>query len=388
MNEKEQTIGAAGLEGVVASRSAITYVDGTAGELRYGGYLVSELARDRGFEEVTALLWDGELPASGESLRDELAGLRTLDAEGRALVEQMSHRAAPLEVLRTLVSSASARGDFQSSNSHEANRAKATRLTSLVHAGVAAIAATRAGRPAPEARADDTVARYLLRGLAGREPSADEERVFDAILVLHADHELNASTFAARIVAATEADMTAALAAALAALIGPKHGGANEDVAEMIEEIGDPARARAWAEAKLARYRSMTAEERKAPNARFAGFGHRVYKVDDPRAVALRDLALQSASDEGVRCSLAIAEEVRDVVQSGLGLILNVDYYSAVVYVGLGIEPAMFTSVFAASRVAGWSAHVMEQHADNRLIRPRAEYVGPVPRVSRLSTRP
>src|SRR5262249_5883737 len=157
---------------------------------------------------------------------------------------------------------------------------------------------------------------------------------------------------------------------------GPKHGGANEDVAEMIDEIGDPAVAREWAEAKLARYRAMSPDERKAPGARFAGFGHRVYKVDDPRAVALRELALASVADDRARRSLETAEAVREVVQRELGLVLNVDYYSAVVYVGLGIEPAMFTSVFAASRVAGWCAHVLEQHADNRLIRPRADYVG------------
>jgi 2-methylcitrate synthase len=380
MKTKEQMGGAAGLEGIVAARSAITYVDGAAGELRYRGYSVPELARAVGFEATAALLWDGEVPASTEPIRAELEAGRALDPEMRALVEAMSPHAAPLEVLRTLVSSASARDGFSGGNSREANRAKAARLTSLVHAGVAAIASARTRRPVPDTRPGETAARALLRALAGREPSADEERVFDAILVLHADHELNASTFAARIVAATEEDMTGAVTAAVAALQGPKHGGANEDVAEMIAEIGDPARARGWAEAKLARYRAMTPEERKAPDARFAGFGHRVYKVDDPRAVALRDLALASASDEGVRRSLEIAEEVRDVVQTGLGLILNVDYYSAVVYVGLGIEPAMFTSVFAASRVAGWCAHIAEQHADNRLIRPRAEYVGPTAR--------
>lgn len=351
-----------GLEGVVAVRSAICQVDGERGVLRYRGYSVPDLARKHGFEAVTALLWDGELPASSESLRADLAHARghngPIDSAG-----------APLEALRTIVSGARVAGD----NSAAANRAKAVELASLVHAGVASIAAARAGRPAPESREGDTVARYLLRALTGREPTADEERVFDAILVLHADHELNASTFAARIVAATEADMTAALTAAVAALIGPKHGGANEDVAEMIDEVGDPETAGEWAEAKLARYRAMSPDERKAPGARFAGFGHRVYKVDDPRAVTLRGLAIPSKA-------LSIAEAVREVVQRELGLVLNVDYYSAVVYVGLGIEPAMFTSIFAASRVAGWCAHVSEQHADNRLIRPRAEYVGPAPR--------
>jgi citrate synthase len=380
MQTKERSVAAAGLEGIVAARSAITYVDGAAGELRYRGYSVPDLGRSRSFEEVAALLWDGELPGSGEPLRAELAAARVLDPESAALVDRMAAAASPLAALRTLVSSASARAEFGGANTVAENRSKAVRLTSLVHAGVAAVAARRAGREVPEPRASDTAARYLLRALTDREPTAAEERVFDAILVLHADHELNASTFAARIVAATEAGMTGAVTAAVAALEGPKHGGANEDVAEMIDEIGDPALARAWAEAKLARYRAMSPDERKAPGARFAGFGHRVYKVDDPRAVALRELALAAVDDDRARRALETAEAVREVVQRGLGLVLNVDYYSAVVYVGLRIEPAMFTSVFAASRVAGWCAHVIEQHADNRLIRPRAEYVGPAPR--------
>jgi citrate synthase len=356
----------AGLEGVVAGRSAITEVDGLAGELRYRGYEVAELARRRTFEATAALLWEGELPESDEPMREELARGRVLDEGTLAVVDAMAGWAAPLEVLRTAVSASPVRG--------------AAGITSLVHATVAAVAAARAGRPRPEFRERDTAARALLRALAGREPSEAEERVFDAVLVLHADHELNASTFAARIVAATEADMTAAVTAAVAALQGPKHGGANEDVAAMLSALDGPEEARAWAEEKLARYRAMTPEERRAPGARFAGFGHRVYKVDDPRAVALRELALDSAAAPAVRRALETAEAVREVVQGGLGLVLNVDYYSAVVYVGLGVEPAMFTSVFAASRAAGWCAHVIEQHADNRLIRPRAEYVGPGPR--------
>ena len=356
----------AGLEGVVAGESAITFVDGARGELRYRGYAVPDLARAHSFEEVTALLWDGELPGSAEPVRAELAAGRRLDARTAGIVDALAGEAAPLEVLRTAVSAASIRGT---------NRERAARIASLAHATIAAVAAGRLGHPRPEFRDSDTAARALLRALAGREPSAAEERVFDAILVLHADHELNASTFAARIVAATEADMTAAVTAAVAALQGPKHGGANEDVAEMLDGLDGPEAARAWAEAKLARYRAMSPAERRAPGARFAGFGHRVYKVDDPRAVALRQIAVET----GAR-GLDAAEAVREVVQRGLGLVLNVDYYSAVVYVALGIEPAMFTSVFAASRVAGWCAHVLEQHADNRLIRPRAAYTGPAPR--------
>ena len=360
----------AGLEGAIVGRSAITEVDGLRGELRYRGYEVAELARARSFEATAALLWEGELPETDERLREELARGRALDDEMLALVDAMVERAAPLEVLRTVVSASAG----------TAIRGAAA-TTSLVHATVAAVAAGRAGRPRPEFRPEDTAARALLRALAGREPTEAEERVFDAVLVLHADHELNASTFAARIVAATEADMTGAVTAAVAALQGPKHGGANEDVAAMLAELDGPEAARAWADAKLARYRAMTPEERRAPGARFAGFGHRVYKVDDPRAVALRDLALGAGASPEVRRALETAEAVRAVVQAGLGLVLNVDYYSAVVYMGLGIEPAMFTSVFAAGRVAGWCAHIAEQHADNRLIRPRAEYVGPAPRI-------
>jgi citrate synthase len=300
-----------------------------------------------------------------------IAGAGVRDLRAGVLLDAWAPRAAPLETLRTIVSSSSA------SDAGGSDRERAERLASRVHAAVAAIAAARGGRDVAEARPEDTVARYLLRALFGREPTAEEERIFDAVLVLHADHELNASTFAARIVAATEADMTAAVTAAIGALQGPKHGGANEDVAAMLASLDDAASAREWADAKLARYREMTPEERKRPEARFAGFGHRVYKVDDPRAVVLRELGLAATGNSSARRVAEVAEAVREVVQTGLGLPLNVDYYSAVVYVGLGIDPAVYTSIFAASRVVGWCAHVAEQHADNRLIRPRAEYVGP-----------
>lgn len=367
---------ASGLEGVSAARSSITYVDGLAGELRYRGYSIGDLARSRTFEDVAVLLWDGELPEGPGVVRRALAEARRIDAHLAGLAREQSGAASPLEALRTVLSASSAFGYGAGGNSTAANRAKAVRLSSLVHATVAEIACARAGRPSPETRESDSVARALLRALTGREPSEDEERLFDAILVLHADHEFNASTFAARIVAATEADMAGALTAAVAALQGPKHGGANEDVAVMISALPDAETARIWAGDKLERYRRMTPDERKDPSARFAGFGHRVYKVDDPRAVVLRRMALELADERAVARAMAVAEAVREVVQDGLRLPLNVDYYSAVIYVGLGIEPAMFTSIFAASRVAGWCAHILEQHADNRLIRPRAEYVG------------
>lgn len=376
-SQRAQMGSAAGLEGVVAAQSAITFVDGTAGDLRYRGYAVPDLAAAKSFEEVAALLWDGELPAGPEPLRGETGRHWQLEPSSTATVATLAESAAPLEVLRTVVSAAPKLAD----ESVEANRARAVHVVALVHAAVATLACARARRPLPVFRAGDSAARALLRALTGDEPTVEQERLFDAILVLHADHELNASTFAARIVAATEAEMYGAVTAAVAALQGPKHGGANEDVAEMIAEIGSPERARAWAQEKLQRYREMTPDERKAPGARFAGFGHRVYKVDDPRAVVLRQMASDLVSNGRAADALEIAEAVREVVQSELRLPLNVDYYSAIVYVGLGIEPAMFTSVFAASRVAGWCAHVMEQHANNRLIRPRAEYVGSAPRM-------
>jgi citrate synthase len=205
-------------------------------------------------------------------------------------------------------------------------------------------------------------------------------RVLDVILTLHADHEFNASTFAARVAVATLADLHAAVVAAVATLKGPRHGGANEDVLAMLLEIGDPARAEAFVERRLAARAALTRQERGDPKARVPGFGHRVYRVDDPRAGVLRGMAKAMAEATGRQKLFDVAERVYDAMRARTTLPVNVDFFSAVVYDALGIPPDFCTSIFAVGRVAGWCAHALEQYADNRLIRPRAEYGGPSPR--------
>jgi citrate synthase len=213
------------------------------------------------------------------------------------------------------------------------------------------------------------------------EASEASLRAMDADLVVYADHEFNASTFTARVVAATEADLYSAVTAALAALKGPKHGGANEDVADLFDEIGTVDRVEAVMVPRIERYRSLTSEQRRSNKERFPGFGHRVWKVDDPRAETLRVLAAQVCTEMGREDLIAIAERVRELVQRDLKLVINVDYYSAALYGALGIARDLCTSIFAVARIAGWTAHIMEQIANNRLIRPRANYVGTPTRI-------
>jgi len=230
------------------------------------------------------------------------------------------------------------------------------------------------------ARPDLSHAAHFLYLLEGREPTPEVARVLDLILTLHADHELNASTFAARVAVATLADLHAAVTAAVATLKGPRHGGANEDVLAMLLEIADPARAEAFVEARLGARGALSRRERSDPRARIPGFGHRVYKVDDARARVLRGMAKSMAEATGRGRLFEVAERLYDSMRARTSLPVNVDFFSAVVYDALGIPPDFCTSIFAVGRVAGWCAHALEQYADNRLIRPRADYTGPKPR--------
>jgi citrate synthase len=223
-------------------------------------------------------------------------------------------------------------------------------------------------------------AAHFLYLLDGREPSPELAGVMDTALTLHADHELNASTFAARVAVATLADLHAAVVAAIATLKGPRHGGANEDVLEMLREIGEPGRAEAFIETRLGARAALSRQERADPRARIPGFGHRVYRVDDARARVLRGMAKSMAEATGRTRLFEVAERVYETMTARTGLPVNVDFFSAVVYDALGIPPDFCTSIFAVGRIAGWCAHALEQYADNRLIRPRAEYVGLPPR--------
>ena len=383
----------AGLEDVVATRSAVCRVDGEAGRLFYRGYEIADLAQAATFEDVTYLLWFGELPDAAASAehRRRLAATRGLPKQIKALLAALPRDTHPLDALRTAVSLAAALDPDTRASDLEANLRKGYRLMNLVPEIVAAWQRIRTGRTPVEAPVGGGVgvlsggaptsngghAARFLHLLDGRAPSAEVAHVLDVALILHADHELNASTFAARVAVATLADMHAALTAAVATLKGPRHGGANEDVLAMLLAIGDPARAEAYVESRIGTRGTLSKAERADPKARMPGFGHRVYKVDDARARVLRGMAKSMAEATGKTKLFEVAERVYDAMHARTSLPVNVDFFSAVVYDALGIPPDFCTSIFAVGRVAGWIAHVLEQFADNRLIRPRADYVGP-----------
>jgi citrate synthase len=368
----------AGLEDVVAARSSITAIDGAAGILSYRGYTIDELA-SLTFEQIAWLLWHDEIPtgnALGE-LRARFAAERALPESIIDLLRRLPASAHPLAVLRTAISALGSLDADAEDGSTAANERKALRLTAQAPLIVGAWNRIRAGKEPVAPRAEDSIAASLLRAMLGEVPAGAAERAIDVALILHADHEFNASTFAARVTAATEADMHAAITAACATLKGPKHGGANEDVPLMLDEIATVENAEQFVLRKLAWRETLPANERQGIRARFSGFGHRVYKVDDPRAAHLRRMAAEMArDDEHAALWLAIAERVRQVLAEQKGLKVNVDFYSALVYQSLGIPSDLNTSIFAVSRMAGWTAHVLEQYADNRLIRPRADYTG------------
>src|SRR5712671_224330 len=371
-----------GLEDIIAARSAICRVDGEAGRLYYRGYEVADLVRAASFEDTTHLLWFGELPSGSEraAFTAHLAEARPLPAPVLDLLRRLPRDCHPLDALRTAVSLAAATDPDVRSNEPDANLRKAWRLMSLVPATVAAWQRLRTGREPVAAGPGGSHAAHFLTLLEGQPPSAEVAQVLDVILTLHADHEFNASTFAARVAVATVADLHSAIVAAISTLKGPRHGGANEDVLAMLLEIGDPARAESYVEARLGARAGLSKHERGDPRVRVPGFGHRVYRVDDARARVLRGMAKSMAEATGRQKLFEVAERVYDAMRARTTLPVNVDFFSAVVYDALGIPPDFCTSIFAVGRSAGWMAHIFEQFADNRLIRPRAAYVGPAAR--------
>lgn len=359
----------AGLEDVVAASSGICFLDGARGVLAYRGHDIHDLVRETSFEEVCYLLWHGRLPTRVElgDLASELAAARPLP---EAVLRGMRTFPAcsAVDALRTLVSMLAHHDPEVDQSSRGARLRQAIRLTARVGSVVATWGRLAAGGgPLAPDPALGHAANVLFQ-LTGARPAPEAVRAFDAALVLHADHELNASTFAARVAASTLSDMYSAVTAAVATLKGPLHGGANAAVMRLLLEIGPeagPDRAEAVVRAKLAR-------KEKIP-----GFGHRVYRTEDPRAAVLRDMARALGRQRGEPAWFVLAERIERVVYAEKGLSPNVDFYSALVYRALGIPVDLFTPVFAVSRVAGWTAHVLEQYAHNRLIRPRAEYTGP-----------
>jgi citrate synthase len=379
----------AGLEDVIATRSAITTIDGTEGRLYHRGYEIGELAGHVSFEGTTHLLWFGELPSAAErdAFAANLRAAHEMPPSVLALLRALPRDAHPLDALRTAVSLAATVDPDRRASDAGANLRKAFRLTALVPGVVAAWHQLRMGREPVPATNEGSHAAHFLRLLHGRPPTPEVARVLDIILTLHADHELNASTFAMRVAVATLADLHAALVAAIATLKGPRHGGANEDVLAMLLEIGDPDRAEAYITARLDAHARSTRLERADPRVRVPGFGHRVYRVDDARARVLRHMAKTMAEATGHARLFETAERVYATMMARTSLPVNVDFFSAVVYHALGIPGDLCTSIFAVGRVAGWCAHALEQYADNRLIRPRAEYVGVAPRGLATSAR-
>lgn len=357
-----------GLEGVIALETAICDIDGQKGELIYRGYDIDDLARHCSFEEVAWLLWNGSLPARDELVRLErmLQSECTLPPMILDVLAMTPEHADPMAVLRTGLS-AMAHFDSQAEDaSTEANYRKAVRLTARMPMIIAAFNRLRNGltplTPLPGA---STAANFLYQ-LDGKEPGEAAVRIFDACLVLHAEHGLNASTFAARVIGATLSDVYSAISGAIGALKGSLHGGANLRVMQMLSEIDrsgmDP---RTWVLDQLKR------------KERIMGFGHRVYKTLDPRAAILREMSGKLAKERGETKWFDMSLTLMDVMEKEKGLYPNVDFFSASVYGTLGIPMDLFTPIFAMSRVTGWTAHLMEQWSDNRLIRPRAAYTGP-----------
>jgi citrate synthase len=377
------TNGASGsLKGVIAAPTAICSIDGQAGVLRYRGYSIEDLAEHATFEEVVYLLWEGELPSSSElqAFKGRLAKGRSLPPELYEHLRLIPKEAHPLAALRSGVSLLAHHDPDSESMALDKARAKGERLLGQVPTIVAARARLRDGKEPVAPREDLPAGSNLLYMLFGEEPDELAAHAMDVALTLHAEHEFNASSFAARVAAGTYVDLHSAMTAAIATLKGPRHGGANEDVIEMIEEIGSAEKADGWARDRLHRYQSASREERANPALRFPGMGHAVYKTWDPRARFLQKLASEVAQARGVSGIAEIQEAVRLVVLEGLGLNPNVDYYSAGLYFSLGIAPDLFTSIFAVARTAGYVAHIEEQIGHGRLIRPRGEYVGPADR--------
>ena len=363
-----QAVAPRGLEGVVATTSGICWIDGEAGVLSYRGIDIHELAAKSTFEETTYLLWFGKLPTEAElkEFTAQLAASRTMDESVVTFLKGLPKDASPMEVLRTAVSLLSISDPDDEESSHEANVRKSLRLTSQIAMLVAYFDRIRKGKPIVEPDTSLSHAGNFLWMLTGTKPIAEAEHALDVALVLHADHELNASTFAARVIAATLSDVHSAITGAIGALKGPLHGGANEAVMKLLYEIDA-------AGADPVEY----VRELLARKVKVSGFGHRVYKTEDPRATHLRRMSKDLGTAAGNARWYEMSEKIEGFVKAEKKLNANVDFYSASTYTTLGIDMDLFTPIFAVSRISGWAAHVIEQHDNNRLIRPRADYTGP-----------
>ncbi|MFI5183533.1 MAG: citrate/2-methylcitrate synthase [Vicinamibacteria bacterium] len=358
--------GGAGLRSVVAGESAISTIDGARGILSYRGIDIHDLAEHSTFEETAWLLHEGTLPRRAD-LDAFAASLARERAVTDALVDIVRRTSAghPMATLRTAVSALGALDPDGTDDGAAARVRKSRRLIAQMATLTAMVERVRTGRDPIDPDPELGHAANFLQMLTGVRPSGEAERAMDVALVLHADHEFNASTFAARVAASTLADVHGAITAALATLKGPLHGGANEAVMKSLEVIGAPEKTESWVREALAAKKKLM------------GFGHAVYKAEDPRATHLRRIARRLAEESGDTVWFTISERMEAVVRREKGLFANVDFYSASAYRALGIPTDLFTPVFAVSRIAGWTAHVLEQIGNNRLIRPESDYIGP-----------
>jgi len=358
---------AKGLEGIVANSTNLSDVLGQEGVLIYAGYNINEIAGRAGFEEVVHLLWHGELPnrAQLDALCTELRAARELPVPVVEFLRKAPATAAPMDVIRTAVSMLGLYDETLKDESPEANRRRAVSITAKIGVITAYFHRARRGLDLPPVRTDLGEAAHFLHLMSGEEPTPEAVKTLDVAYVLHADHGMNASTFSARVTIATLSDMYSAITSAIGTLKGPLHGGANEGVIHMLQAIGSEENVDAWIDEQLAQKKKIM------------GIGHRVYKTLDPRAPHLREMAVVLSERLGEPKWIRMSERIAAIMQERKGLNANVDFYSATVYYSLGIPIDLFTPVFAIARTAGWTGHVMEQLADNRLYRPLSEYTGP-----------
>lgn len=368
--ESPDKVAARGLKGIVAADTTICDVDGELGKLIYRGYNIHELAEHSTFEEVAYLTFKGELPTAAQlqEFSQHLARHRALEPELMAFLKTLPRSTPPMTALRCAVSMSGVYDQLAEDNSPQANFEKSIRMTAEMCTIVAAIRRLRDGLEPIPPRSDLGHSANFMYMLNGTVPSKDAERAMDLILILHAEHGLNASTFAARVIAATLSDLHSAITGAIGALKGPLHGGANTEVLKTLMEVGSVENVKPWVESVRAR------------KGKFMGFGHAVYKVQDPRAVHLKDLSRRLGIEAGDTKWYDISVAMEQEIVSNIGRQCNVDFYSASLQHYMGIPGDLFTCVFAASRIIGWCAHVLEQLADNKIIRPSSNYVGPAER--------
>ena len=356
-----------GLEGVIAAETRIGDVRGDVGQLIYRGYDINELAGKVSYEETVHLLWHGRLPTQREleTLTIALRAEREVPQTVIDFIRSAPKTAAPIDVMRTAVSMLGCFPTVRHDLDMSENEAIAIKLVAQIGIIAAYFHRARTGLDLPPIRKDLGEAAHFLWLMKGAEPTSEEAATLDVAYVLHAEHGFNASTFTARVVASTLSDMYSAISAAIGALKGPLHGGANEGVIHMLQEIGSLEKVDAWVEDALAQKKKIM------------GIGHRVYKVLDPRAPHLKAMATKLSNQLGEPKWIQMSERIATIMKERKGLNANVDFYSATVYYSLGIPTDLFTPIFAISRMSGWTAHVLEQYADNRLFRPLSEYTGP-----------